>query len=273
MLGAMIGDMIGAPYEMPENNIKTKNFPLWQIRSRVTDDSVLTCAVAAAFMEYLRHPRTVDPHRELVNQLKIFGNSHQFVPYGRRFRQWIEDYTDTKPYHSFSDGAPMRVSSVAWLWNDLKTVETMAKVSAEVTHDHPEAIRGAQAVAAAIFLARRGTTKAEIRKYIEAHYYSLDFTIDGIRAEYYGGLACSETVPQAVVSFLEAESFEDAVRNAVSLGGDSDTLACMAGGLAEAFFGIPDEIVCEGEKRLPADLRQVLDDFRVYTAQSSARRG
>lgn len=273
MLGAMIGDMIGAPYEMPENNIRTKDFPLWRIGSRVTDDSVLTCAVAAAFLEYLRHPRMVDLHRELADQLKAFGNAHPSVPYGRRFRQWMEDHTDTRPYHSSSDGAPMRVSPVAWLWDDLKTAEAMAKVSAEVTHDHPEAIRGAQAVAAAIFLARRGRDKAAIREYIEANYYPLDFCLDGIRSGYCGGLSCAETVPEAIVSFLEAESFEDAVRNAVSLGGDSDTLACMAGAIAEAFFGIPDEIAREGEKRLPADLRRVLDDFRFFTAQSSMRRG
>ena len=267
MLGAMIGDMVGAPYEMPENNIKTKDFPFWQIRSRVTDDSVLTCAVATTFMEYIRNPRMGDPHRELAKQLKFFGNSHQFVPYGRRFRKWMEDYTDMAPYHSLSDGAPMRVSPVAWLWNDLVTVTEMAKISAEVTHDHPEGIRGAQAVAAAIFLARNGASKNEIRNHISKHYYRLEFTLDEIRPNYYGSVACSETVPQAITAFLEAESFEDALRNAVSLGGDSDTLACMAGSIAEAFFKIPDEIRAEGEKRLPSDLHQVLMDFRAFVAE------
>ena len=263
----MIGDMVGAPYEMPEDNIKTKDFPLWQVRSRVTDDSVLTAAVATAFMEYIRNPRMVDPHMELVKQLKFFGNAHQFVPYGGRFRKWMEDYTDTAPYHSFSDGAPMRVSSVAWLWDDLDTVTAMAKISAEVTHNHPEAIKGAQAVAAAIFLARNGASKDEIRCYISTHYYRLEFTLDELRPYYYGSVACSETVPQAITAFLEADSFEDALRNAISLGGDSDTLACMAGSIAEAFFKIPDEIRAEGEKRLPSDLHQVLMNFRAFVAE------
>ena len=154
MLGAIIGDIIGSPYEAQEKNIKTKDFPLFSSRSKVTDDSVLTCAVAEAFLAHLKAPKIVDLRHALIDNLKEFGNCFQNVPYGQSFRRWMSDYLDKKPYNSFSNGSAMRVSSVGWLFDSLEKVEEMAKISAEVTHNHPEGIKGAQGVAAAIFLAR-----------------------------------------------------------------------------------------------------------------------
>ncbi len=267
MLGAMIGDIVGSPYEQQERNIKIKEFPLFSIYSRITDDSVLTCAVAAAFMEYLRFPKSSNLQRLLVQNLKDFGNSHTSVPYGKHFRQWMEDFHDCEPYNSFSDGSAMRVSPVAWLFDTLEKEEAMAKVSAEVTHKHPEGIKGAQAIAAAVFLARNGKNKDCIRDYIQSRYYEIDFTLDEIRPEYYGSLECAETVPQAIVSFLEADSFEDALRNAVSLGGDSDTLAAMAGSIAEAYFGIPQEIKEQAMPLIPDDLLAVYRQFQARVAK------
>ena len=264
MLGAILGDMIGSPYEAQEKNIKTKDFPLFCSRSKVTDDSVLTCAVAAAFLAHLKTPKMVDLHNALIDNLKEFGNCFQYVPYGQTFRKWMSDYLDRKPYNSFSNGSAMRVSSVGWLFDTLEKVEEMAKTSAEVTHNHPEGIKGAQAVAGAIFLARTTKSKEKIRSYIEQKYYKLDFSIDGIRDSYIGSLECAHSVPQAIVAFLESESFEDALRTAVSLGGDSDTLAAISGSIAEAFYGIPEDIFKAGVPKIPPMLMEVVDSFHDY---------
>ena len=264
MLGAILGDMIGSPYEAQEKNIKTKDFPLFCSRSKVTDDSVLTCAVAAAFLAHLKTPKMVDLRNALIDNLKEFGNCFQYVPYGQTFRKWMSDYLDRKPYNSFSNGSAMRVSSVGWLFDTLEKVEEMAKTSAEVTHNHPEGIKGAQAVAGAIFLARTTKSKEKIRSYIEQKYYKLDFSIDGIRDSYIGSLECAHSVPQAIVAFLESESFEDSLRTAVSLGGDSDTLAAISGSIAEAFYGIPEDILKVGVPKIPPMLMEVVDSFHDY---------
>lgn len=269
MLGAIIGDIAGSVYERPGNNIKTKDFPFFDRLAGITDDTVLTCAVANAFMEYLAHPKITDLHNALIDSLKSYGNAHQFVPYGKQFRKWLEDYRDKAPYNSFGNGSAMRVSPVAWLFDSLEEVEAMAKTSAEVTHNHPLGIAGAQAVAAAIFMARTGKTKEEIQNYIGERYYPLDFTLDEIRPDYRTDTSCDGSVPQAIVSFLEADSFEDAVRNAVSIGGDSDTIAAMAGSIAEAFYGIPDEIRTPGLQILAQteDLFQTYHRFEKFIAE------
>ena len=230
----------------------------------MTDDSVLTCAVAAAFLAHLKTPKMVDLRNALIDNLKEFGNCFQYVPYGQTFRKWMSDYLNREPYNSFSNGSAMRVSSVGWLFDSLEKVEEMAKTSAEVTHNHPEGIKGAQAVAAAIFLARTTKSKEKIRSYIEQKYYKLDFTIDGIRDSYIGSLECAHSVPQAIVAFLESESFEDSLRTAVSLGGDSDTLAAISGSIAEAFYGIPEDISKVGVPKIPPMLMEVVDSFHDY---------
>ena len=172
------------------------------------------------------------------------------------------------PYGSYGNGSAMRVSPVAWLYGDLETVRRMARLSSEVTHDHPEGIKGAEATAAAIFLARTGSTKEAIRAYVEEQFhYDLSRTCDEIRPEYYHVESCQETVPEAITAFLEGESFEDVIRTAVSLGGDCDTLTCIAGSIAEGFFGVPEELKKECRSRLPEDLLAVLDKFERSIAQ------
>lgn len=173
--------------------------------------------------------------------MRELGHQYPDAGYGGMFYRWVLGYLD-EPYGSYGNGSAMRVSPVAWAVDTLEEVETLAKWSAEITHDHPEGIKGAQAVAAAIFLARTGADKEEIRNYIQENYYNLNFTLDEIRPRYRFDVTCQGSVPQAIVCFLEAEDFEDAIRNAVSLGGDCDTQAAMAGAIAEAYFGIPDDL-------------------------------
>lgn len=241
MLGAIIGDVVGSLYEFESD--KTKDFELFVPSCRATDDSVLTIAVGCACCEANCHDEYEFKYI-LAKKLKEIGLQYPDAGYGKRFYQWmILDEEDA--YGGNTNGSAMRVSPVAWAVDTLEDVEILAKWSAEITHSHPEGIRGAQAVAAAIFLARTGSTKSEIRSYIEEKYYDLDFTVEGIRPGYRHDMTCEGSVPQAIVCFLDSEGFEDAIRNAVSLGGDGDTLACIAGAIAEAFYGIPDDLAEE----------------------------
>lgn len=238
MLGAIIGDIIGSPYEGSSD--KTKDFELLVPDCRPTDDSLMTIAVGCACVES-RFRNEEDFKRVLANKMREIGLPRENAGFGGRFFRWLEN-NETEPYDGFTNGSAMRVSPVAWVGKDLEEVEQLAKWSAEITHNHPEGIRGAQAVAAAIYLARTGAGKDEIREYIEENYYDLDFTLDEIRPSYRPDVTCAGSVPQAIVAFLEAEDFEDAIRNAISLGGDGDTQACIAGAIAEAYFGIPEEL-------------------------------
>jgi len=199
--------------------------------------------------------------QRVVMKMQKFGRLYPRAGYGGRFRHWLRD-RHPQPYNSWGNGSSMRVSSVGWLYNDLETVRRMARLSAEVTHNHPEGIKGAEATAAAIFLARTGSTKAEIKAYIEeSFHYDLSRTCDEIRPGYRHVESCQETVPEAITAFLEGQSFEDVIRTAVSLGGDCDTLTCIAGSMAEAFYGVPEELKSEYRKRLPEDLWEVLQRF------------
>lgn len=238
MMGAIIGDVIGSPYEFRSD--KTKDFPLFIPNCRATDDSVLTIAVGCACAEANCY-NEYEFKRTLEEKLKEIGLQYPDAGYGKRFYQWMI-MDEKEPYGGYTNGSAMRVSPTAWAVDTLEDVERLAKWSAEITHSHPEGIRGAQAVAAAIFLARTGSDKDEIRKYIEANYYDLDFTVEEIRQSYEHDMTCEGSVPQAIVCFLDSEDFEDAIRNAVSLGGDGDTQACIAGAIAEAFYGVPDEM-------------------------------
>jgi len=241
MLGAIIGDIVGSKYEF--NSIKTKDFQLFSEGCRLTDDSAMTAAVAASCFVY-QQTGSLDIFKQGLEQsLRHLARAYPNVGYGKRFLGWLAD-RDPKPYNSYGNGSAMRVSPVAYVCNDLLQVEALAAASAEVTHNHPEGVKGAQAVAAAVFLARTGASKQRIKEYIEAKYYNLDFTLEQIRDEYSFDVSCAGSVPQAIVCFLESESFEDALRNAVSLGGDSDTQADISGAIAEAFYGeIPQEIL------------------------------
>ncbi len=238
MLGAIIGDIVGSPYEFSSD--KTKNFTLLTPDCRPTDDSLMTIAVGCACVES-RFRNEEDFKRVLANKMREIGLPRENAGFGQYFFQWLEN-GDTEPYGGFTNGSAMRVSPVAWVGKDLEEVERLAQWSAEITHNHPEGIRGAQAIAAAVYMARTGADKEEIREYIEENYYELDFSIDEIRPSYQPDMTCAGSVPQAIVCFLEAEDFEDAIRNAISLGGDGDTLASMAGAIAEAYFGIPEDL-------------------------------
>ena len=248
MIGAIVGDIAGSVYEW--NNIKTKEFPLFSPEGFFTDDTVMTLAIADGLMNG-------GSREAFIKAMKKYGRLYPYAGYGSRFGNWILT-DDTSPYNSWGNGSAMRVSPVAWAFNTLSEVEEYAEICAAVTHNHPEGIKGARATAAAIFLARTGATREEIREYIEKQYgYDLSRTLDEIRPNYRFDESCQGTVPEAIIAFLESVSFEDAIRNAISLGGDSDTLAAITGSIAEAAYGIPKDIK---DKAM-----SILDDFLLNT--------
>ena len=233
MIGAIIGDIVGSVYEW--NNIKTKDFPLFSPGCFFTDDTVMTLAIAEGLMNG-------GSAEDFIAAIKKYGRLYPDSGYGGRFGSWLFS-DDINPYNSWGNGSAMRVSPVAWAFDILSEVEKYAEISAAVTHNHPEGIKGAQATAAAIFLARKGKTKEEIKAYIENKYgYNLNRSLDEIRPNYRFNESCQETVPEAIIAFLESVDFEDAIRNAISLGGDSDTFAAITGSIAEAAYYIPKEI-------------------------------
>lgn len=239
MLGAMIGDIAGSRFEF--DNYRKKDFDLFSSKSFFTDDTVLTLAIAKALLEtkdlkgefYYETLKT-----NAIHYVKTIGREYPDAGYGLRFADWL--YSENpQPYNSFGNGAAMRVSAVAWFASSLDEVKRMSKTVTAITHDHPEGIKGAEATAVAIYMAKEGATKKKIRNTIEKDYYALDFTIDGIRDSYTFNETCQDTVPQAIEAFLESDGFEDAIRTAVSVGGDSDTLAAITGAIAEAYYGVP----------------------------------
>ena len=259
MIGAIMGDMIGAPYEFDRGN-KTKEFPLFSRGSQFTDDSVMTIAVAEALMDTIGKSDG-EIRAALVESMQKWGKQYPNAGYGGMFYQWLRE-KNPKPYGSFGNGSAMRVSSAGWLFSTLEETRHMARLTAEVTHNHPEGIKGAEATASAIFLARNGSSKEDIKKYIISEFgYDLSRTCDEIRPGYHHVETCQQTVPEAITAFMEGTDFEDVIRTAVSLGGDCDTLTCIAGGMAEAFYGIPAEMVNECRKRLPEDMLAVIDRF------------
>ena len=261
MYGAILGDIIGSPYEFDQGN-KTKDFPLFSKHSTFTDDSVMTIAVAEAAMDVLLEAHGA--RSKMIASMQKYGNMYPNAGYGSMFSRWLRE-KDPKPYGSFGNGSAMRVSSVAWLFDTLDSVRGAARASAEVTHNHPEGIKGAEATAAAIFLARTGSSKAEIKAYITENFgYDLSRTCDEIRPNYHHVESCQETVPEAITAFLEGESFEDVIRTAVSLGGDCDTLTCIAGSIAEGFYGVPEELKATCRAYLPTPLLDVLLRYDAY---------
>ena len=260
MYGAILGDIIGSPYEFDRGN-KSKDFPLFSRNSKFTDDSVMTLAVADAFLFLPPEVKDEDIRWKLIQSMQTYGRKYPYAGYGGMFRRWLKG-PNPQPYGSYGNGSAMRVSSAGWLFDDLKTVRHMARLSAKVTHNHPEGIKGAEATASAIYLARTGRTKAEIKAYIEANFnYDLRRSCDEIRPTYRHVESCQETVPEAITAFLEGRSFEDVIRTAVSLGGDCDTLTCIAGSIAEGYYGVPEELKQQCRERLPEDLRKVLRRF------------
>ena len=260
LYGALLGDMIGAPYEFDRSN-KIKDFPLFSKESRFTDDSVMTIAVAEALLNTGDDADEETVTSEVVKSMQKWGRKYPHAGYGGRFRYWLKE-EDPQPYNSWGNGSAMRVSAVGWLYDTLEKTREVARWTAEVTHNHPEGIKGAEATASAIFLARTGKTKEEIKNYIINEFnYDLSRTLDEIRPNYHHDESCQRTVPEAITAFLESTDFEDAIRNAVSLGGDTDTLACITGSIAEAFYNVSKELVIECRKRLSKDILMIIDKF------------
>ncbi len=266
MYGAIIGDVVGSKYEF--NNIATKDFPLFSQGCSYTDDSIMAVAVASALLRSRAGGQ--DLHRLMVEEMQRFGRAypHPQGAYGYRFGQWLR-HRDPQPYNSFGNGSAMRVAPCGLWAKTLEEALELAKISAEVTHNHPEGIKGAQAVAAAIFLARNHATIDEIRAYLQANFYPLDRTLEEIRPTYRFNESCQGTVPEAITAFLESDSFEDAIRNAIALGGDSDTIGAITGAIAWAYYYPGDDARIDqmeairdvAMETLPDDLREVVTAF------------
>lgn len=256
MIGAIVGDIVGSVYEF--DNIKTKDFELFRKDCEFTDDTVLTIAVAEALLKC--NPFDECKFKELlIDTFHKYGDMYPDVGYGGNYLKWVEN-KNREPYNSCGNGSAMRVSPVSWYAKTREECEKLAKLSAEVTHNHPDGIAGAQATAGVIFLARNGATKDELKKYIEK-YYPVDFTLDEIRPTYKYEIVNKTTVPQAFRCFYEANDFEDTIRNAISLGGDSDTLAAIAGSMAEAFWGISEDVKETALSYLDDYLSDVVAEF------------
>ncbi len=256
MLGAIIGDIVGSRYEF--NNVKTKEFEFLNYKCFFTDDSVMTMAIAKAIIESKKDYS--DLNEKAVKYMRTIGRNYPDSGYGGRFYEWM--FSDNpQPYNSFGNGAAMRVSACGWVANSIKEAVMLSKRVTEVTHNNAEGIKGAEAVAVAIYLARTGKNIFEIRDYINKNYYPMNFRLDDIRETYQFNETCQDTVPQAITAFLESNSFEDAVRNAVSIGGDSDTLAAITGSIAEAYYGIPTEIKKHAITYLDERLLAILTEF------------
>ena len=259
MYGAMLGDIIGCPYEFDRGD-KTKDFPLFSEGSGFTDDSVMTIAVAEALMDTMgQDDRAVKA--ALVTAMQKWGKMYPFAGYGGMFLQWLHA-ENPQPYGSYGNGSAMRASAAGWLYKSFDETWKAARLTAEVTHNHPEGIKGAECMAVVIWLARNGKSKEEIRRIVEDTFgYDLSRTCDEIRPGYHHVETCQETVPEAITAFLEGNSFEDVIRTAVSLGGDCDTLTCIAGSMAEAFYGVPEELKEECRERITPEMREILERF------------
>ncbi|WP_407392399.1 ADP-ribosylglycohydrolase family protein [Methanobrevibacter sp.] len=253
IIGAIAGDIIGSPYE--SNRIKTKDFRLFSNYSGFTDDTVLTLAIA----NWLVEDKTSKD--VLIRNLKSFANKYSHAGYGRSFIHWMKS-ENPDPYGSWSNGSAMRVSPCAWVAESFEEAHELAYASAAVTHNHPDGVNGAIATCEAIYLARVGASKDEIKEHIEVRYdYDLSRRLDEIRPVYSFELKCSKSVPEAIICFLEADDYEDTVRNAVSLGGDADTQAAIAGSIASAYYDVPERISREAINRLDNNLLNVFNRF------------
>lgn len=248
ILGAVVGDVVGSRFEFC--NHRSKDFELFSNDCFFTDDTVMTFAVYEALLESGKEFSNLE--QKVVEKMKFYGRKYPNRGYGCNFLLWIMS-NKSCPYYSFGNGSAMRVSPVAYFAKDIEEAKRLSRIVTSVTHNHPEGIKGAEATTVAIFMALQGKTKQAIKKKIEEDYYKLDFTIDEIRGTYEFNETCQETVPQAIKAFLESSSFEDAIRTAISVGGDSDTLAAITGSVAEAYYGVPKKIQKEVLSFLPKE--------------------
>ncbi|MBR3248181.1 MAG: ADP-ribosylglycohydrolase family protein [Clostridiales bacterium] len=260
MIGAMIGDIVGSRFEFDRGD-KSRDFELFTKRCYFTDDTVMTAAVAEALMDSGKDADEMTVKSNLIRSMKKWGQKYPDAGYGGRFISWVLS-EDPKPYGSYGNGSGMRVSPAGWFYDTIERTREVARWTAKVTHNHPEGIKGAESTAAAIFLARNGASKEEIKRYIEDEFgYDLSRTLDEIRPTYGHVEDCMRTMPEAFECFLEAESYEECLRNVMYIGGDTDTLCAIAGAIAEAFWGIPQEIISNGKAYLPEDILNVVKRF------------
>ena len=257
MYGAFTGDIAGSRFEF--HNRRSKEFTIFHKNCYFTDDSVMTIAVGKALSESRKNGYK-DLDEQLDKWMHEIGKKYPHCGYGGRFYSWIlED--EHEPYNSFGNGAGMRISACGEIAASLEEALFLAEKCAAITHNHPEGIKGAQAITACIYLAREGKTKKEIRQYVEEHFYKLDFTLDEIRPFYRFNETCQNSCPQAIEAFLESTDFEDAIRNAVSIGGDSDTIAAMTGSIAEAYYSVPEEDIAKARSYFDGYLLDILDSI------------
>ena len=260
MIGAIIGDIVGSRFEW--NNFRSKDFDFFTPACEPTDDSIMTLAIAKALISCGNdYTRLGD---KAVYWMRKIGRHYPACGYGGRFNKWMFSKNPC-PYNSFGNGAAMRVSACGFIAKSLDEAKQLSKSVTEVTHNQPEGIKGAEATTTAIYLARSGKTIDEIRRIMQENYYPLNFTLDSIRNTYRFNETCQETVPQAIEAFFESISFEDAIRNAISIGGDSDTVAAITGGIAEAYYGVPEDIRQSAERFLNSELLTILHEFEAHT--------
>lgn len=256
MFGAIIGDIIGSRFEF--DNHRRKEFQLFNRKCFATDDSFMTLAVAKAFLECKGNHEELE--EKVIYWMRNIGCKYPNGGYGGMFSNWL--YSETpKPYNSYGNGSAMRISPVAYVAKTIEEVKELSHKVTAITHNHPEGIKGAEAVAVAIFMAKKGYKMWEIRDFIHVNYYSMDFTLNSIRNNYEFNETCQKTVPQALVAFFESKNFEDAIRNAISIGGDSDTIGAITGSVAEAYYGVPLKFKNKVKKYLDKHLMEILEEF------------
>ena len=256
IMGAIIGDVAGSRFEF--NPIKSKDFNFFSNENKFTDDTVMTVAIAQALLEHKAN--NGDLSELAIKNMKAYGNRYSHAGYGGRFRKWLADPL-AQPYGSFGNGSAMRISALAYAAKDLDELHEMVDKVTVVTHNHPEGIKGARAVADCIWLAFNGKSKQEIKQYVEDNYYKLDFDYDEIVANYSFDVTCQGSVPQSIYAFLISDSFEDTIRTAISMGGDADTMAAIAGSIAGAYYVIPEKMIIWAKKHLPVDMLEVIEVY------------
>ncbi len=262
MYGAILGDIIGSRFEFDRGD-KSKEFELFGPGCEFTDDTVMTVAVAEALMKAGNGADVTDIEKAVTESMQDWGHRYPNAGYGGRFLGWLAAGKNAKPYGSYGNGSAMRVSAAGWLYDSVERTREVARATANVSHNHPEGIKGAESTAAVMYLARTGASKKEIKEYVIREFgYDLSRTCDEIRPGYHHVEDCQRTVPEAITAFLEGEAFEDVIRNAISLGGDTDTLGAIAGAMAEAFYGVPEELKEKANTYLPKEILDVLDKFR-----------
>ena len=260
MYGAITGDIIGSQFEFDRGN-KSREFELFGKNCEYTDDTVMTVAVAEALLDAGKDADEKTIKEKLISSLKKWGKKYPYAGYGNRFKLWVLS-DKSEPYGSYGNGSGMRVSSVGWLYDSMERTREVARWTAEITHNHPEGIKGAESTAAAIFMARHHAAFEEISNYIEDEFgYDLSRTLDEIRPDYCHVEDCMKTMPEAFTCFLEAGSYEECIRNVMYIGGDTDTLGAIAGAIAEAYWGIPEDLIRKAKEYLPDDIKAVVERF------------